>query len=148
MFFDSINYEILNNELDNLGFDESSKNLIRNFLTNRRQSLILQDCISDEITLLRGVPQGTELNPLFKICILKILQHELTKKLNLYNMLTILFFFLTFGTSIDESKAKLKQNANKLIQYFHEQHLTVDEKPEVKYLGVHIDSTLTFQGGS
>ena len=73
-----------------------------------------------------------------------------------------------------KSKIKLEQNANKLIRFFHEHHLTVntsktefmifgkskrkdfseqiildsipiDEKTEVKYLKVHIDSNLTFQ---
>ena len=62
--FDSINYEILNIKLDNLCIHESSKNLFRRFLTNCRQSVILQDCISDETTPLRGVPQETVLGPL------------------------------------------------------------------------------------
>ena len=83
---------------------------------------------------------------------------------------------LTFDNSIDKSKIKLEQNANKLVRYFHEHHLTVntskidfmifgkseqkefneeiiidsipiDEKPEIKkFLGAHIDSNLTFQG--
>ena len=81
--------------------------------------------------------------------------------------------FLTFDTSTDKSKIKLEQIAHKLIRYFHEHHLTVntsktefiifikskridfneqiiidsipiDVKPEVIYLGVHIDSNLTF----
>ena len=33
---------------------------------------------------------------------------------------------LTFGTSIDKSKAKLKQDSNKLIKYFHEHQLKVN----------------------
>ena len=62
--FDSINYDILDIKLGNLGFDENSKNLLRSFVTNRRQSVVLQDCISDELMLHRGVPQGTVLGPL------------------------------------------------------------------------------------
>ena len=46
--FDSINYDILNIKLGNLGFGESSKN---RFVTNRRQSVILHYCISDELML-------------------------------------------------------------------------------------------------
>ena len=38
--FDSINCDILDIKLGNLGFDESSKNLLRSFVTNRRQSPI------------------------------------------------------------------------------------------------------------
>ena len=33
---------------------------------------------------------------------------------------------LTIDTSIDKCKIKLEQNANKLIRYFHEHHLTVN----------------------
>ena len=33
---------------------------------------------------------------------------------------------LIFDTSIDKSKIKLEQNANKLIRFFHEHHLTVN----------------------
>ena len=62
--FDSINYDILEFKLGNLGFDESSKNLLRSFVTNLRQSVVLQDCISDELILHRGVPQRTVLDPL------------------------------------------------------------------------------------
>ena len=79
------------------------------------------------------------------------------------------------GTPIDESRAKLEQNTNNLIQYFHGQQLTVNtsktefmifgknkrkdfkeqiiinsipinEKFEVKQMEAHIDSNLTFQG--
>ena len=39
--FDSINYDILDIKLGNLDFDESSKNLLRSFVTNRRQSVVL-----------------------------------------------------------------------------------------------------------
>ena len=72
------------------------------------------------------------------------------------------------------TKIKLEQNENKLIRFFHKHHLTVntskteftifdktkskdinaqiiidsipiDEKPQVKYLRVHIDTNLTFR---
>ena len=57
-----------------------------------------------------------------------IWQHELTKKLNFYNnsWRYCYFSFLTFCTSIDQSKAKLDQNAIKIIRYFHEYQLIVN----------------------
>ena len=171
--FDSINYDILDIKLGNLGFDENSKNLLRSFVTNRRKSVVLQDCISDELMLHRGVPQGTVLGPLLFNLYINDMATRVDNETELiqYADDTVI---LTFDTSIDKSKIKLEQNANKLIRLFHEHHLTIntsktefmifgkskrkdfseqiildsipiDEKPEVKYLGVHIDSNLTFQ---
>ena len=119
----------------------------------------------------RGVPQRTALGPLlFNLYTNDMATRvENETKLKQYADDTVI---LTFDTSIDKSKIKLEQNANKLIRYFHEHRLTVntsktefmifgkskrkdfneqiiidsisiDEKPEVKYLGVHIDSNLT-----
>ena len=122
--FDSINYDILDIELGNLGFDESSKNLLRSFVTNCRQCVILQDCISDELMLHRGVPQGTVLGPLlFNLYIIDMATRvDNENELIQYADDTVI---LNFDTSIDKSKIKFEQNANKLVRYFHEHHLTV-----------------------
>ena len=123
--FDSINYDILDIKLGNLGVDENSKNLLRSFVTNRRQSVVLQDCISDKLMLHRGVPQGTVLGPLlFNLYINDMaIRVDNETELKQYADDTV---FLTFDTSIDKSKIKLEQNANKLIRFFHEHHLTVN----------------------
>ena len=119
--FDSINHDILDIKLANLGFDESSKSLLRSFVTNRRQSVILQDCISDELMVHRGLPQGTVLGPLlFNLYMATGVDNE--TEFTQYSDDT---FILTFDTSIEKSKIKLEQNANKLTRYFHEHHLTV-----------------------
>ena len=111
-------------KLGNLGFDGSSKNLLRSFVTKRRQSVVLQDCISDELMLHRGVPQGTVLGPfLFNLYINDMATRvDNDTELIQYADDTVI---LTFYTSIDKSKIKLEQNANKLIRFFHEHHLTV-----------------------
>ena len=123
--FDSINYDILYIKLGNLGFDESSKNLLRSFVTNRRQSVVLQDCISDELMLHRGVPQGTVLGQLLFNLYINDMATRVDNETELiqYADDTVI---LTFDTSIDKSKIKLEQNANKLIRFFHEHHLTVN----------------------
>ena len=63
--FDSINQEILNIKLDNLGFDTSALKLIGSFLSDRIQSVVLNDIFSNSLSVVRDVPQGTVLGPLF-----------------------------------------------------------------------------------
>ena len=109
--------------LDNLGFGESSKNLL-SFLTNCRQSVILQDCKSDEITLLRGVPHGTVLGRLLFNLNINDMATRIDNETELIQYADDTVIFAS-GTSIDISKAKLKQNAE-LIQFFHGRRLTVN----------------------
>ena len=115
--FDSINYETLDIKLDSLGFDESSKNLITSFLTNRCQSVILQDFISDEIMLHSFVPQGAVLGPLLFNLYINDMATTVNKETELIQYADDTHI-LILGTSIDKIWAKLKQNANNLIQFF------------------------------
>ena len=115
--FDSINYDIFDIKSDNLGFDESSKNILISFVTKRRQSVILQGRISDELMLHRGVQRGAVLDPLLFSLYINDMATRVDNETELikYADDTVI---LTFDTSIDKSKIKFEQNANKIILFF------------------------------
>ena len=62
--FDSMNHKFLDEKLDMLGFNTSSRLIIKNFLSHREQQVKIQNILSDPVDLTRGVPQGTVLGPL------------------------------------------------------------------------------------
>ena len=62
--FDSISHEILLEKLEGYHFDSTAIALIKSYLTNRTQKVLLQNTSSDWISLYQGVPQGTVLGPL------------------------------------------------------------------------------------
>ena len=57
-------HTILLTKLSNLGFDNQSTALIKNYLQGRFQAVQIKDTTSSWLKLVRGVPQGTILGPL------------------------------------------------------------------------------------
>ena len=62
--FDTIDHTILGDRLGSLGFGGSVLNWFHSYLTNRTQSVSINDITSDPVTLEFGVPQGSVLGPI------------------------------------------------------------------------------------
>ena len=62
--FDTVNHKILLNKLEKYGIRGNSLTLIRNYLTNRKQTVHINNTYSLQQTLTSGVPQGSILGPL------------------------------------------------------------------------------------
>ena len=61
--FDTINYSILYKKLEHCYLKDSAIELIKNYLTNRKQVVQINNKFSDTRTLTCGVPQGSVLGP-------------------------------------------------------------------------------------
>ena len=66
--FDSIDNGIMIDKLHKLGFRRSSAKWFQSYLTSRRQVTKVNSCLSSEIDVKCGVPQGSILGPLLFIC--------------------------------------------------------------------------------
>jgi len=61
--FDTISHNVLLEKLFYYGFDQSSLDLIKSYLTDRLQSVYYDNCFSSYLSVQSGVPQGSILGP-------------------------------------------------------------------------------------
>ena len=123
--FDSINHKILDEKLDMLGFNTSSRPLIKNFLSHRKQQIKIQNILSDPVQLTRGVPRGTALGPLLFNLYINHMHKYLDNETELiqYADDTIV---LTSNTSIEDGSKKLEMETQKLITFFQSNELCLN----------------------
>ena len=62
--FDTVNHQILCNKLNYYGFRGKINDLIKSFLTNRKQFISVNGYDSSQLEIKCGVPQGSTLGPL------------------------------------------------------------------------------------
>ena len=63
--FDTVNHDLILNKLKyQYNIDGSMPKFFKSYLTNRSQRVVLDNCTSDVVAVLSGVPQGSILGPL------------------------------------------------------------------------------------
>ena len=147
--------------------------LIESFISERKQRVLINNVNSDEITLERGVPQGTVLGPLLFNIYINDLRDQIDKNCEVvqYADDTLL---LASAPIQRECKTIIEKTVILLTKYFTSLKLQLNpsktefilfsrnrnfsesesikigneiitESKSVKYLGVHIDKNLSFQ---
>lgn len=171
--FDSINHNILQKKLEEIGFSHSAKSLIKNYLSGRQQRVNVNGTFSSWSETYQGVPQGTILGPLlFLIYVydLHLCCNDLTNLLQfaddtaiyiklpknendtttLKNTIeNIVFYFSQHGLRLNIDKTEYiifsrKTKNPKPNNFINIAGTEIRSKPETKYLGVVLDCHLSF----
>lgn len=61
--FDTVSFSILEKKLESIGIRDTPLMLLKNYLLDRKQKVKLGNCISDDVQVSYGVPQGSVLGP-------------------------------------------------------------------------------------
>ena len=170
--FDTVNHRILLQKLEHYGIHDSASSWFQSYLTNRRQYVHLNGINSETKNVTCGVPQGSVLGPLLFLLYINDLPN-ISKKLKFYLFAddTNIYLESDDPTILEKIMNKELENLHKWLcinrlslnitktnlVIFHSINKpknpttilinkeAIDELKHVKYLGVLIDSQLTFK---
>ena len=171
--FDTVNHEILLNKLEHYGIRGNILKWFQSYLSNRKQYVSVNGHSSDLLDITCGVPQGSVLGPLLFLLYINDLPN-ISKVLNFYLFADDTNIYYESET-LHELENTINKELNKLYLWlnvnrlslnidktnyiiFHpynkpiKQRITIkinkkaiNEKDSIKYLGVLIDSTLSWK---
>ena len=163
--FDTVSHKILLNKLQVLGLDQNSILWFKSYLHNRTQKTIINNETSSEKNITYGVPQGSILGPTLFTILINDLADKVSGNINFYADDTILYSpdVAILERDLDLTHAWCNLNlltvnckksqwmrispSNKKIEepILILGKTVLENVREYKYLGVTIDSQLSFQ---
>lgn len=122
--FDSVDHQILKQRLVNIGLSEQATNWISNYLSDRSQKVKCDNQCSDDLPIIRGVPQGSILGPLlFTIYINDVGQNVIDADCHFYADDMIIY---SFASSLTEATVNLQKAFNVVCNSFSELKLSLN----------------------
>lgn len=171
--FDTIDHELLLDKLSSYGIRGLVNDLLRSYLCNRRQKVSVNGNFSPEGYLNCGVPQGSNVGPLLFLIyindIAKLKLHGRTRLFaddtavtyrngNVLEMVSHMTEDLAMISAFLENNLLSLNPKKTKIMFFRGSRMTVPPHPNVvvkgccidevntfKYLGIHLDTTLTWK---
>ena len=131
--FDIVSHKILIEKLEVYGLTEDYRNWIKSYLQDRKQAVWIDNCYSDFLTCDTGVPQGSNLGPLFFLIFYNDLPYTLDCDLTAYaddSSLT------AAGMDVSLIEASLTENFEKVSTWMTENRLKLNtEKTHILTMG-------------
>ena len=164
--FDTLDHQILIQKLEKYGYRGPISEIMKSYLSDRRQYVITKKTSSNEKSIKTGVPQGSVLGPfLFLIYINDLPQYCEKSNLTLFaddtsvynisrnatndlseDILQLRKWFAANKLTVNVSKCELitfgSKSVPKLEKAFGEE---IPNRKSAKYLGIHLDKNLTFR---
>ena len=127
--FDSLSHDILLNKLTYYGVKNSANDLLRSYLSNRKQYVQIDDISSSIVSINTGVPQGSILGPLlFNISINDIIMSSDKFNFILYADDTTLNATIeSFGETVADIQLSISNELQKICEWLdlNKLHLSV-----------------------
>ena len=167
--FDKVDHAILLQKLKSIGIEGKVHLWLQNFLSNRKQSVLVNGAKSREETVKSGVPQGTVLGPLLFIIyinditqvinhssikifaddskLIKSIQSFEDKKLMDNDIKSVMEWAKNNKMELNKAKFQLLQHGNKSelkTPYKIDENIEIEKSQHVKDLGVTLSESLSF----
>jgi hypothetical protein len=164
--FDTVPHDGLLSKLEHYGINGKFKLWISNFLKHRKQRVIVDGESSSTASVDSGVPQGSVLGPLLFLIHINDLPSNVSSKVRLFADDCLLYreinsindqfelqkdlssletWGITWGMRFNAKKCNIMRISRQRnpLQYFYKlNNETLLELPDIKYLGIQIDSKL------
>ncbi|KAF2887633.1 hypothetical protein ILUMI_18540 [Ignelater luminosus] len=124
--FDKINHKVLISVMHYLGFGSNAMNLLKSYLRQRIQRVVLANASSDHCVIRSGVPQGSILGPLlFSIHVSKLAISVKFCNIHFYaDDAQMCYSF--HPKDIDTANANINSDLNNLIELFDKHLLSIN----------------------
>ena len=166
--FDKVNHKLLLHKLDHYGIRGGLLSWLADFLTNRKQQVVIEGQQSSSADVTSGVPQGSVLGPLLFLCFINDLPEQIKCKIKLYaddvllyttintvddchrlqnDLITLEQWARKWNMVFNPTKCEFLRVSNKInpiCTHYFIQGQEIQEVSSAKYMGITIDQHLNW----